>query len=184
MTAQGKKALILVTDFGVEEPELLQPIEDLKKAGIDVTVASDSGDTIQTVTGDKDWASTVEPDVSLDAVSADDFDIVVLPGGTVNADTLRGNAKAQALLQAMTSAGKPIAAVCHAPWTFIDAGLAEGKTLTSYSSVKIDLENAGATWVDEQVKRCPANGWVAITSRNPGDLDAFSKAIVDELATA
>lgn len=183
MTAQGKKALILVTDFGVEEPELLRPVEDLKKAGIDVTVASDTGKTVQTVTGDKDWASTLEPDTSLEDVSADDFDIVVLPGGTVNADTLRGNTTAHALLQAMSSAGKPIAAVCHAPWTFIDAGLAKGKTLTSYTSVKIDLENAGATWVDEQVKRCPANGWVAITSRNPGDLDAFSKAIVDELAT-
>lgn len=184
MTAQGKKALILVTDFGVEEPELLRPVEDLKKAGITVTVASDSGDTIQTVTGDKDWASTFEPDTSLDAVAASDFDIVVLPGGTVNADTLRGNEKAQALLKAMTGAGKPIAAVCHAPWTFIDAGLAKGKTLTSYTSVKIDLENAGATWVDEQVKRCPAGGWVAITSRNPGDLDAFDQAIIDELAHA
>lgn len=184
MTAQGKKALILVTDFGVEEPELLRPVEDLKKAGIEVTVASYSGKTIQTVTGDKDWASTFEPDSSLDAVDAADFDILVLPGGTVNADTLRGNDKVQALLQAMSRAGKPIAAVCHAPWAFIDAGLAEGKTLTSYTSVKIDLENAGATWVDEQVKRCPANGWVAITSRNPGDLDAFGQAIIDELANA
>lgn len=184
MTAQGKKALILVTDFGVEEPELLRPVEDLKKAGVEVTVASDSGKTIQTVTGDKDWASTFEPDTSLDAVGAADFDILVLPGGTVNADTLRGNEKVQALLKAMTGAGKPIAAVCHAPWAFIDAGLAQGKTMTSYTSVKTDLENAGATWVDEQVKRCPANGWVAITSRNPGDLDAFSQAIVDELANA
>ncbi|TWP37292.1 type 1 glutamine amidotransferase domain-containing protein [Leekyejoonella antrihumi] len=184
MTAQGKKALVLVTDFGVEEAELLRPVEDLKRAGVEVTVASDSGNTVQTVSGDKDWASTYKPDTSLDAVTANDFDIIVLPGGTVNADTLRGNEKVQALLQAVSRAGKPIAAVCHAPWVFIDAALAEGKTLTSYTSVKIDLENAGATWVDEQVKRCPANGWVAITSRNPGDLDAFDQAIVDELAHA
>lgn len=182
MTAQGKKALILVSDFGVEEPELLQPVADLEKAGIEVTVASDGGRTVQTVTGDKDWASTYEPDTSIADVDADEFDIVVLPGGTVNADQLRGQETVQQILSGFAEAGKPIAAVCHAPWALIDAGLAEGKTLTSYDSVRIDLENAGATWVDEQVKRCPAGGWVAITSRNPGDLDAFDQAIVDELA--
>lgn len=182
MTAQGAKALILVTEFGVEEPELLQPVDDLEKAGIEVTVASDSGATIQTVTGDKDWASTYEPDTAIGDVDADEFDIVILPGGTVNADQLRGREDVQQILSGFAEAGKPIAAVCHAPWALIDAGLAEGKTLTSYDSVRIDLENAGATWVDQQVKRCPGGGWIAITSRNPGDLDAFDQAIIDEVS--
>ncbi|YAL82995.1 type 1 glutamine amidotransferase domain-containing protein [Dermacoccaceae bacterium W4C1] len=182
MSAQSKKALVLVTDFGIEEPELVQPVKDLKAAGIEVTVASTTGQQIQTVTGDKDWASTVVPDTGLDQVNGDDYDVVVLPGGTVNADTLRGNEQVTQLLGSFAQAGKPIAAICHAPWAFIDAGLAKGKTLTSFTSVRLDLENAGATWVDQEVKRCPANGWVAITSRNPGDLDAFSAAIVSELS--
>lgn len=184
MTAEGKKALVIVSEFGVEEPELLQPVADLEAAGVEVTVASDTGGTIQTVTGDKDWASTYEPSTAIDQVSAADYDVVVVPGGTVNADTLRGNADVQQILQTTAEAGKTIAAICHAPWTLIDAGLTEGKTLTSYTSVRIDLENAGANWVDQGLKRCPANGWVLLTSRNPGDLDAFGRAIVDELADA
>lgn len=176
-------ALVIVTDFGVEEPELLQPVADLRAAGVEVTVASDSGDTVQTVTGDKDWASTVEVDTALSEVDPADYDVLVVPGGTVNADTLRIDEDARRIAAAFAEAGKPIAAICHGPWLTIDAGIAQGKTLTSYVSVRTDLENAGATWVDQEVKRCPANGWVLITSRDPDDLDAFGAAIVAELAS-
>lgn len=176
-----RTALVITTDFGVEEAELVEPAAALRNAGVAVTVASVGGGTIQTVNGDKDWASTVEPDAALADVVADQFDIVIVPGGTVNADTLRGDEAARKLLRAFADAGKPIAAICHGPWILIDAGLAEGKTLTSYPSLSLDLANAGATWVDSSVFRCPANGWVLITSRNPGDLEDFNRAILDEL---
>ncbi|QDP94863.1 type 1 glutamine amidotransferase [Microlunatus elymi] len=181
MPVTDKRALVVTTDFGVEEAELVSPTKDLRDAGVDVTVASSTGKTIQTVNGDKEWASTVEPDSPLEGLRAEDYDIVIIPGGTVNADTLRGNEQLQELLRETASAQKPIAAICHGPWTLIDAGLARGKTLTSYPSLRLDLINAGATWEDQQLQRCTANGWVLLTSRNPGDLDAFNAAIIDEL---
>lgn len=178
----AKKAVIIATGFGVEEPEIISPRDALTSAGIDVTIASNSGNDIQTVTGDKDWASTVKADTTLDKISADDYDLVVLPGGTVNADTLRIDTEAQRILNEFASAHKPVGAICHAPWALIDAGLTEGKTMTSYQSIRTDLKNAGAHWVDEEVFRCPGNDWVLITSRNPHDLPAFTKALIDELA--
>lgn len=178
----AKKALIAVTDFGVEEQELLQPRKDLQAAGIEVTVVSDSGKTIQTVSGDKDWASTVEPDAKLADVKADDYDLLVIPGGTVNADTLRTDDDARALVKAFAHAGKTVGAICHGPWILIDAEVIKGKTLTSFQSIRPDLRNAGGTVVDEQAKVCPANGWTLVTSRNPDDLDAFGKALVEALA--
>ncbi|MFN3359681.1 MAG: DJ-1/PfpI family protein, partial [Pseudomonas sp.] len=112
-----------------------------------------------------------------------DFDALVIPGGTVNADTLRQDAAALRLIKDFADAGKTIAAICHGPWTLIDAGVIKGKTLTSYKSVRIDLENAGAAgWVDAQVKECKANGWTLITSRTPDDLPAFNEAIASAVA--
>lgn len=179
----ARKAVIIATDFGVEEPEIVSPRDALSSAGIDVTVASNSGTHIQTVSGDKDWASTIDVDMSLNEVNADDFDLVILPGGTVNADTLRINSDARRILTEFSSAGKPVGAICHAPWALIDAGLAESKTMTSYQSIRVDLENAGANWVDDEVVRCPGNGWVLITSRNPQDLPAFTKTLIEELSS-
>lgn len=176
------RALIAVTDFGIEEAEIVEPIKALRAAGIDVTVASNSGRTIQTVSGDKEWASTLESDTTLASSRVDDYDLLVIPGGTVNADALRVDEDARRLLSGFARAGKPVGAICHGPWLTIDAGVAKGKTMTSYISIRPDLENAGAEWVDKQVFRCPGNGWVLITSRNPGDLDAFDKALVDELS--
>jgi protease I len=103
----------------------------------------------------------------------------------VNADTLRLDANAQRLVKEFAEAGKVIAAICHAPWLLINAGVITGKTLTSYPSVKLDLENAGAAgWVDTEVKQCPANGWTLITSRTPDDIPAFNEAIAAALASA
>lgn len=175
------KALILTTDFGVEEAELVQPRQDLLDAGFEVDVASTGERTVQTVTGDKDWASTVEADLDASATDAESYDVLVVPGGTVNADNLRGNEQAQQILKTFVDSGKVVAAICHAPWILIDSGLAKGARVTSYTSVQPDLVNAGATWVDEQLVRHAGDGWVLLTSRNPGDLDAFSAAIVDEV---
>jgi protease I len=109
----------------------------------------------------------------------------VIPGGTVNADTLRQDADAQRIVNEFVKAGKTVAAICHGPWLLIDAGVVEGKTLTSYPSVRTDLMNADAAdWVDTEVKQCPANGWTLITSRNPDDLPAFNKAIAGALRAA
>jgi protease I len=177
-----KKALVITTDFGVEEAELTQPVTDLKSAGVQVTVASVGGQDIQTVQSDRDHASIVRADAKLADVDGTDYDLLVVPGGTVNADGLRGNPDTRSLVSGFAAAGKPVGAICHGPWTTIDAGVAKGKTLTSYGSLKPDLENAGANWVDQEVKRCPANGWVLITSRTPDDLPAFDQALVDELS--
>ena len=177
-----KHALIMTSDFGVEEPELLSPRDALTRAGIDVTVASTSGGTIQTVKGDKEPASIVQADTATGAVNADDYDLVVIPGGTVNADHVRMDKDAQKIVQAFAASHRPVGAICHGPWLLIDAGVAEGKTLTSYASVRTDLVNAGASWVDEQVFRCPGNDWVLITSRNPGDLEAFDDALIKEIS--
>ncbi|MDO4412378.1 type 1 glutamine amidotransferase domain-containing protein [Cutibacterium sp.] len=176
------RALIAVTDFGVEEAEIVEPLNALKKAGIEVTVASNSGENIQTVTGDKNWASTVDADSKLSDAKAADYDLLVIPGGTVNADALRVDEDGRRLVKEFSSAGKPVGAICHGPWVLIDAGVAKSKKLTSYISIRPDLENAGANWVDEELVRCPGNDWVLITSRNPNDLPAFTKALVDEVA--
>ena len=176
------RALIAVTDFGVEEAELVEPFNALKKSNIEVTVASNSGETVQTVTGDKNWASTVNADSTLADAKASDYDLLVIPGGTVNADTLRTDEDGRRLVKEFAAAGKPVGAICHGPWVLIDADVAKGKTLTSYISIRPDLENAGATWVDKEVLRCPGNGWVLLTSRNPNDLPAFTQALVDEIS--
>lgn len=172
----GKNILILSTEFGTERAELETPLTELKAKGHTVTLATPDGGAVTTVEGDKDHSKVIPADTKVGDVTGD-FDVVVLPGGTVNADTARMDESITALVKKQADAGRTVAAICHAPWILINAGVAKGKTLTSYASVQTDLENAGATWKDEQVFVCPANGWTLITSRNPGDLDAFVKAI-------
>lgn len=111
-------------------------------------------------------------------MSEKDFDVLVIPGGTVNGDKIRVDPTAQACVKAFVAAGKPVAAVCHGYWLFVNAEVIKGKTLTSYFSVKLDLLNAGAAqWLDQAVVRCTANGWTLITSRNPNDLSQFGKQL-------
>ncbi|MGF7190622.1 protease I [Robbsia andropogonis] len=179
----GKKVLLITSNAGVERDELLEPLKALAADGGTIIHASIDGGAVQTVLHDTEKDAVVQSTVKLANVSAKDFDVLVVPGGTVNADQLRVNEAAQHLVQAFVKASKPIAAICHGPWVLVDAGVVKGKTLTSYQSVKTDLLNAGALdWVDKNVIRCPANGWTLITSRNPHDLDAFSGAIAEELA--
>lgn len=185
MSAQlnGKKILIITSNTGIERDELLKPLQALRGFGATVTHASSKGGTTQTFVGDTEKDQTVESDVQLSDVVGSDFDALVIPGGTVNADTLRQDSAALRLISEFAQAGKTIAAICHGPWTLIDAGVIKGKTLTAFKSVRIDLENAGAaSVVDAQVQECKANGWTLITSRTPDDLPAFNEAIAQAVA--
>ena len=172
-------ALIITTNYGIEQDELKQPLEALKAAGIPVTHAAVEVSPVQTLEGDKDPGETFEPDALLSDVNPDDHDVLVIPGGTINADTLRTNEAAVSLVQSFAKSGRTIAAICHGPWLLAEADVAGGKTMTSYPSLQTDLRNAGATWVDQEFKKCEAEGFTLLTSRNPGDLDAFSSAVVD-----
>ncbi|WP_282397173.1 type 1 glutamine amidotransferase domain-containing protein [Pseudomonas sp. PS01298] len=186
MSAQlnGKHILIITSNTGIERDELVKPLEALRGFGATVTHASSKGGTTQTFVGDTEKDKTVESDVQLSDVVSSEFDALVIPGGTVNADTLRQDASALRVINDFVKAGKTVAAICHGPWALIDAGVIKGKTLTSYKSVRIDLENAGAAgWVDAEVKECKANGWTLITSRTPDDLPAFNQAIAKALAS-
>lgn len=179
----GKKILVITSNTGIERDELLKPLEALRGYGATVTHGSSKGGSTQTFVGDTEKDVTVQSDIQLSEAVSGDFDALVIPGGTVNADTLRQDATALKLINEFVKAGKTVAAICHGPWTLIDAGVIKGKTLTSYKSVRIDLENAGAAgWVDTQVKECKANGWTLITSRTPDDLPAFNEAIAKALA--
>ena len=172
-TLDGKNVLVISTNYGVEQDEIVVPIEQLRQRGAAVTVAAQQSDAIQTLVGDKDPGKTVDPDTTLATVSAGDFDALVVPGGTINADTLRTDKRAVEIVSAFVADGKPVAAICHGPWTLVEAGVLSGKTITSYPSLQTDIRNAGAEWVDQEVQ---VDGGF-ITSRNPGDLPAFVDAI-------
>lgn len=171
------RILILAT-HGFEHSELVVPRDRLSAAGHDIVIASPEQGSIRGWKG-KDWAGSVDVDTSLDDVDAGQFDAIVLPGGQINPDLLRVEPKAIALIKAFHDAGKPVAAVCHAPWLLIEAGLVKGLKSTSYGSIKTDMVNAGANWIDRSVV-VDRN---IITSRNPDDLADFSDAIVAALET-
>lgn len=171
----GKSILILAT-HGFEQSELEVPQAKLKEAGAAVHVASPETGEIEGW-DKKDWGRAVKVDKSLEEVRADAYDAIVLPGGQMNPDTLRGNDKAIALIKDFFAQGKVVAAVCHAPWLLIDSGIAKGRRLTSYKTIKQDLVNAGAQWEDSEVVTDKG----VVTSRNPGDLPAFVAKIVEEI---
>jgi protease I len=167
------RVAVLATD-GFEESELTEPVKALKDAGAEVTILSLKRGKIQGVRHDLDKTVKVKVDRAIGDVSAEDFDAVHLPGGTVNADSLRMVPEVQAFLRAMQEAGKPLAAICHAPWELVSAGLVPGRTLTSYHTIQDDIRNAGGTWVDGKVVE--DGNWV--TSRQPSDLPAFIQTMI------
>ena len=167
-----QRVMILATD-GYEQSELTGPKANLEKAGITTTVVSLEKGEIQGWDED-DWGDSVNVDATIDTVSAEDFDALLLPGGQINPDVLRMNDKAVAMVRAFNDLGKPIAAICHAPWMLIEAGIVQGRTLTSWPSVRTDLKNAGANVVDQEV----VTDGNFITSRCPDDIPAFSKALI------
>lgn len=181
----GKTIAFLLANSGVEQAELETPWNGVKEAGGTPVLVAPEKDTVQAFNNDVEKADTFQADRAVADVSVDDFDALVLPGGTTNPDALRLDADAVAFVKAFAAAGKPIAAICHGPWTLIEADVVRGKTLTSWPSLQTDLRNAGAReWQDVESFTCPDEGYVLVTSRNPDDLPAFTKAAVDAFAKA
>ncbi|MEU6488549.1 type 1 glutamine amidotransferase domain-containing protein [Streptomyces sp. NPDC046887] len=173
----------LVAPEGVEQVELTEPWQAVKANGdTPVLVSTDSGE-IQGF-NHLDKADTFPVDRTVSEVSAADFGGLVLPGGVANPDFLRTDEKAVAFVKGFFEAGKPVAAICHAPWTLVEADVLRGRTLTSWPSLRTDIQNAGGTWVDEQVKVCTSEPSTLITSRKPDDLKAFNEAFTAEFAKA
>jgi protease I len=171
----------LVADEGIEQVELTTPWRDVQDAGATPILVSTTDGQVQGF-DHLDKADTFEVDRQVSDVSVDDFDLLLLPGGVANPDALRMDETAVALVRATLEAGKPVAAICHAPWMLIEADGVRGRTVTSWPSLRTDLRNAGADWVDEEVVVDREGPGALITSRNPDDLEAFGKAVVDHLA--
>lgn len=176
---QGKKIAILAAD-GVEKVELEQPRAALKNAGAQIEVLSLKLGQIQARNHDLEPAGAFPVDRAVSDASVDEFDGLVLPGGTVNPDKLRLNKSAVSFVRDFVESGKPVAAICHGPWTLVEAGVTAGRTLTSYPSIRTDLRNAGAHVVDEEVV---VDGNL-ISSRSPSDLPAFCSTIIKQFAHA
>jgi protease I len=169
------KVMILATD-GFEQSELMKPKANLEKAGIEIAVVSLKAGEIRGW-DQKDWGQSVKVDMTLDEANAEDFDALLLPGGQINPDIMRMNEDAIELIKDFDSAGKPIAAICHAPWLLVEANIVDGKTVTGWPSIRTDLMNAGADVVDREV----VQDGNLITSRKPEDIPAFSKALIEKL---
>ena len=174
----SKRIMILATN-GFEQSELEKPRQTLLDAGYEVVVVSPEEGEIKGW-DEKDWGRSVKVDLSLDEAEEGDFDALLLPGGQMNPDILRMNDKAVQLVEDFDAAGKPIAAICHGPWLLAEADIIDGRTVTSWPSVRTDLANAGADVVDEEVV---VDGNL-ITSRKPDDIPAFTQALIDALEDA
>lgn len=175
-TLNGRRVAILATD-GFEQSELLEPQKALVDAGAEVSVISLKKGSIRGW-DEKDWGRKVDVDLIVKDARAEDFDALLLPGGVINPDLLRRDEDVLRFVRAFFSARKPVSAICHGPWTLIDAGVVKGRKMTSYASIQTDLKNAGAIWTDEEVVVDAG----LVTSRSPADLDAFIKKTIEEIA--
>jgi protease I len=173
----GRWVAILAAD-GVERVELEQPRQALDEAGARTELLSLHDGQIQARNNDLDAAGTFEVDALVSEASVEEYDALLLPGGTVNPDKLRVDEAAVAFVRDFVASGKPVASICHGPWTLLEAGVVSGRTLTSFPSIRTDLRNAGATVVDQEV----AVDGNLITSRSPDDLPAFCRAIIQAFA--
>lgn len=174
-TMENARILIMSTN-GFEQSELEYPLEQLRKAGATVHVATLDGKAIKGW-DKKDWGGTVEADLKISDVKVDDYIALVLPGGQINPDLLRVEENAVQLVRNFVTSNKIVAAICHAPWLLIEAGVIKGRKATSYHSIRTDMENAGAKWEDSEI--AIDNG--IITSRSPRDLEAFVDKIIEEV---
>lgn len=172
----GRRVAALVTD-GFEQVELIEPRRALEEAGAQVEVVSPKEDEVRGW-DHREWGANVRVDRPLAEARPDDYDALLLPGGVMNPDKLRMDRKAVDFIRAFVDAGKPIASICHGPWPLIEAGAVKGRRMTSYPSLRTDLRNAGADWVDEEVV-VDRN---LVTSRNPGDIPAFNQRMVEVFA--
>jgi len=173
---RGKKIAILATD-GFEQVELTEPKKSLEEAGATTEIISPKSGEIKGWKF-KEWGDKVKVNKTLDQAKVSDYDALVLPGGVINPDHLRMEPKAVQFVKDFAQSGKPVAAICHGPWTLVEAGVVRGRKMTSWPSLKTDLKNAGANWVDEQA----VVDQNFITSRKPDDIPAFSQKIIEMLA--
>jgi protease I len=173
---QGKKVAILVAN-GFEQVELTEPKRALDESGAITHIISPVSGQVKGW-NHTEWGDSFQVDVLLDTASASHYDALLLPGGVMNPDTLRQNEKAIAFIQQFFAEGKPVSAICHAPALLIEAGIVRGRRLTSYPSIKTDLKNAGAEWIDQEV--VTENGLT--TSRKPDDIPAFNRKMIEEIA--
>jgi protease I len=171
-----KRVAILATD-GVEQVELTEPRKALEDAGATAELVSPKRGKIKAWQHDR-WGDELKVDVPLDEARAEDYDALMLPGGVMNPDHLRQDQKAVQFVRSFFAAGKPIAAICHAPWMLIEADVVRGRTVTSWPSLRTDLRNAGADWVDREVVTDEG----LVTSRKPDDIPAFNKKMIEEIA--
>ena len=178
----GKRIAFLVANAGVEQAELTSPWQAVKDAGGEPVLLAPEKDPVKTVNHDAEPGDSYDPDYAVADVSPAGFAGLVLPGGVGNPDKLRLVPEAVGFVKAFAAAGKPIAAICHGPWTLVEAGVVTGKTLTSWPSLRTDIRNAGGDWRDEQVVLSPEQGFDLVTSRKPGDLDAFGRQLVKTFA--
>ncbi|MDH2429923.1 type 1 glutamine amidotransferase [Sphaerisporangium sp. TRM90804] len=175
---QGKTIAFLVAPEGTEQVELTEPWRAVQEAGATPKLVSTQPGTIQAF-NHLDKADTFEVDTTVQDVSAADFDGLVLPGGVANPDNLRMDDEAVRFTRGFFDAGKPVAAICHAPWTLIEAGVVGDRAVTSWPSLRTDLHNAGASWTDQEVMVCKNGPNTLVTSRKPDDLKAFCQAAID-----
>jgi len=174
---QNKTVAFLVAKEGIERVELTEPWAAVEKSGATPKLLSPETGEVQTF-DHLDKAETRPVDVAVGEASVDEYDALVLPGGVANPDALRTDEKAVAFVRDFLASGKPVAAICHAPWTLVEAGVVEGRTLTSWPSLQTDIRNAGGEWVDEKV----VQDGNLITSRKPDDIPAFNDALLEALA--
>jgi protease I len=171
------KRVAALVDNGFEQSELAEPKKALEAAGAKVDIVSPQDTRVKGWQHIK-WGDEFSVDRKLEDVRADEYDALLLPGGVMNPDKLRANAKAVQFVKSFVDAGKPIAAICHGPWTLIEAGAVEGRRMTSWPSLATDLRNAGANWVDQE---CVVDNGL-VTSRKPDDIPAFNKKMIEEFA--